>query len=41
MVLVDTYDGHARTVCVSQRVQLECHSGIRAPKTIYSMAFRT
>ena len=25
----------------TQRVQLECHYGIRAPKTIYGMAFGT
>ena len=28
-------------VCIYQRVELECHDGIRGPKTIYGMVFGT
>ena len=30
-----------RVCSLSQRVQLECHYGIRAPKTMYGMVFGT
>ena len=29
------------STAVAQRVQLECHYGIRAPKTLYGMVLRT